>query len=78
MNKKEKTKKSVLPNQAMLVLRGLIGFYLMYLAYDLICDESMVTPRPIIIIFSVIFSNSRKYIHEFLNITNKKEILCLP
>lgn len=55
MNKKEKSKKPVLPNQAMLLLRGLIGFYLMYLAYELIRDESMVTPRPVIIIFVVIF-----------------------
>lgn len=54
-NKKEDANKIVLPNQAMLFLRGAIGCYLMYLAYELIRDESRVAPRPVIIIFSVIF-----------------------
>ena len=49
-NKKKDTNKTVLPNQAMLFLRGLIGFYLIYLAYELIRDESRVAPRPVIII----------------------------
>ena len=35
-NKKKDANKPVLPNQAMLFLRGAIGFYLMYLAYELI------------------------------------------
>ena len=54
-NKKEDTNKTVLPNQAMLFLRGFIGFYLIYLAYELIRDESKVAPRPLIIICSVLF-----------------------
>ena len=54
-NKKEDTNKTVLPNQAMLFLRGAIGCYLMYLAYELIRDESMVAPRPIIIVCAVLF-----------------------
>lgn len=54
-NKKEDASKTVLPNQAMLFLRGFIGFYLIYLAYELIRDESRVAPRPVVIICSVIF-----------------------
>ena len=55
-NKKENTNKTVLPNQAMLFLRGAIGCYLMYLAYELIRDESRVAPRPVIIICAVLFA----------------------
>lgn len=54
-NKKKDTNKTVLPNQAMLFLRGLIGFYLIYLAYELIRDESRVAPRPVIIICAILF-----------------------
>lgn len=54
-NKKKDTNKPVLPNQAMLFLRGAIGFYLMYLAYELIRDESRVAPRPVIIICAILF-----------------------
>ena len=53
-DKKEKTGK-VLPTQAMLFLRGFIGGYLMYLAYELIRDEGLVSPRPVIVIFAVLF-----------------------
>ena len=53
-NKKKDTNKPVLPNQAMLFLRGAIGFYLMYLAYELIRDESRVAPRPVIIICAIL------------------------
>ena len=54
-NKKQDEQKQVLPNQAMLFLRGFIGFYLIYLAYGLIRDESKVAPRMVVIIFSIIF-----------------------
>ncbi len=54
-NKKQDDKKQVLPNQAMLFLRGFIGGYLIYLAYELIRDESRTAPRMIVIIFSIIF-----------------------
>ena len=54
-NKKQDNQKQVLPNQAMLFLRGFIGCYLIYLAYELIRDESKAAPRMIVIIFSIIF-----------------------
>ena len=54
-NKEQNNQKQVLPNQAMLFLRGFIGFYLIYLAYGLIRDESKVAPRMVVIIFSIIF-----------------------
>lgn len=54
-NKKQDNRKQVLPNQAMLFLRGFIGFYLIYLACGLIRDESKVAPRMVVIVFSIIF-----------------------
>ena len=54
-NKEQNNQKQVLPNQAMLFLRGFIGFYLIYLAYELIRDESKVAPRMVVVIFSIIF-----------------------
>jgi len=59
MNKEKKSQeknKQVLPNQGMLFLRGTVGVYLMYLAYDLLRDESKTAPRMTIIIFSIIFA----------------------
>lgn len=58
MNKEKETQennKKVLPTQAMLFLRGAVGVYLMYLAYDLFLDESRSASRMVIIIFSIIF-----------------------
>lgn len=54
MNKENN--KKVLPTQAMLFLRGSVGVYLMYLAFDLFKDESMSASRMVIIIFSIIFA----------------------
>jgi len=54
-NKNQKAKKQVLPNQAMLFLRGLIGVYLIHQAIELIRDESQTVPRMGIMIFAVIF-----------------------
>lgn len=51
----KKDKKTYLPTQAMLILRGSIGVYLMYLAYELFRDESKVAPRMIVIVFSIVF-----------------------
>ena len=58
MNKDSDNQKKtgkVLPNQTMLFLRGFIGGYLVYLAYELIRDEGPVSPRPVIIIFAILF-----------------------
>lgn len=52
----QENNKKVLPTQAMLLLRGAVGAYLMYLAFDLFKDESMSVSRMIIIIFSIIFA----------------------
>lgn len=52
-NTKKATKQ--LPTQMMLMIRGFLGLYLLYLAVDLIKNESMVNPRMIIIICSVLF-----------------------
>jgi len=57
MNKEnQENNKKVLPTQAMLFLRGSVGVYLMYLAFDLLKDESMSASRMVIFIFSIIFA----------------------
>ena len=55
MSKQSNEKKPVLPTQAMLFLRGFIGFYLIYLAYGLIRDESKIAPEAVVIVCSILF-----------------------
>ena len=53
---KETNKKTQHPTQIMLALRGFIGFYLLYLAVELIQDESYIAPRALVITCSVLFA----------------------
>lgn len=54
-NQNKKEKKTYLPTQAMLFLRGSVGVYLIYLAYELFRDESSSAPRMAVMVFSIIF-----------------------
>lgn len=56
MSKETKEKTRQLPTQVMLALRGFIGFYLIYLAVELIKDESYIAPRALVIICSILFA----------------------
>ena len=53
MSKETNTKQY--PSQIMLALRGFIGFYLLYLAVELIKDESYIAPRVLVIVCSILF-----------------------
>lgn len=54
--KKEQTNsKKYLPNQSMLFLKGLIGGYLVYLAYDIISTEILAEARIGIIVAAGLF-----------------------
>lgn len=56
MNKESNKKTGQLPTQIMLALRGFIGFYLLYLAVELIKDESYIAPRALVITCSILFA----------------------
>lgn len=56
MSKETNEKTRQLPTQVMLALRGFIGFYLIYLAVELIKDESYIAPRALVIICSILFA----------------------
>ena len=55
MNKEANEKTRQFPTQIMLALRGFIGFYLLYLAVELIKDESYIAPRALVIFCSILF-----------------------
>lgn len=55
MNKETNEKTRQFPTQIMLALRGFIGFYLLYLAVELIKDESYIAPRALVIFCSILF-----------------------
>ncbi len=55
MNKKKNEKKIILPTQTMLWLRGFIGLYLIYLAYELMRGEYGTAPSTIFILCSILF-----------------------
>ena len=56
MSKETNDNTKQLPTQIMLALRGFIGFYLLYLAAQLMKDESYVAPRVLVIVCSILFS----------------------
>lgn len=56
MSKETNKKTAQLPTQVMLTLRGFIGFYLLYLAVELIQDESYIAPRVLVIVCSIVFA----------------------
>lgn len=53
MNKQNNQKK--LPTQMMLMIRGFLALYLLYLASDILKTEDYTNPRMIVIICAVIF-----------------------
>lgn len=56
MKKETNEKTKQFPTQIMLALRGFIGFYLLYLAVELIKDESYIAPRALVIFCSILFA----------------------
>lgn len=55
MNDNRENKKKYLPNQSMLMIKAVLGGYLVYLAYDIMSTEILTGPRIGIMMFCVLF-----------------------
>lgn len=55
MNNKKEKKEKYLPNQSMLAIKGVLGGYLVYLAYDIMSTEILTGPRIGITLFCILF-----------------------
>ena len=54
-DQKEKKQKKYLPSQSMLIIRGFLAGYLLYLAYDIISLEVLAGVRFEVILFALLF-----------------------